>query len=62
VGPGPGAFGGVPFWWSAVHGAAVAERLHISIATVKAHTGNLFTKLALENRVQIALLVRDAEE
>jgi DNA-binding NarL/FixJ family response regulator len=42
--------------------AEIAERLHISIATVKAHTGSLFTKLALENRVQIALLVRDAEE
>lgn len=40
----------------------IAERLHISIATVKAHTGNLFAKLAVENRVQIALLVRDAEE
>ncbi|MGW9176456.1 response regulator [Streptomyces decoyicus] len=40
----------------------IAERLHISIATVKAHTGNLFAKLAVENRVQIALLVRDAEQ
>jgi DNA-binding NarL/FixJ family response regulator len=40
----------------------IAARLGISVATVKAHTGNLFTKLALENRVQIALLVRDAEE
>ncbi|OZM71246.1 DNA-binding response regulator [Amycolatopsis antarctica] len=40
----------------------IAERLHISVATVKAHTGNLFSKLAVENRVQIALLVRDAEE
>ncbi|MEW2401035.1 response regulator transcription factor [Streptomyces sp. NPDC046862] len=40
----------------------IAERLHISIATVKAHIGNLFAKLAVENRVQIALLVRDAEE
>lgn len=39
----------------------IAERLHISVATVKAHTGNLFAKLAVENRVQIALLVRDAE-
>ncbi|MEU9338473.1 response regulator transcription factor [Streptomyces sp. NPDC048290] len=39
----------------------IAERLHISVATVKAHTGNLFTKLAVQNRVQIALLVRDAE-
>ncbi|WP_305251712.1 LuxR C-terminal-related transcriptional regulator [Streptomyces sp. NBS 14/10] len=34
----------------------------VPIATVKAHTGNLFAKLAVENRVQIALLVRDAEE
>ncbi|MFJ8792221.1 response regulator [Streptomyces sp. NPDC102462] len=40
----------------------IARRLHISIATVKAHTSNLFAKLAVENRVQIALLVRDAEE
>ncbi|QFG26224.1 response regulator transcription factor [Actinomadura sp. WMMB 499] len=39
----------------------IAERLHISVATVKAHTGSLFAKLAVENRVQIALLVRDAE-
>ncbi|GAB2877654.1 response regulator transcription factor [Streptomyces mayteni] len=39
----------------------IAERLSISVATVKAHTGNLFAKLAVENRVQIALLVRDAE-
>ncbi|WP_413808584.1 response regulator transcription factor [Streptomyces sp. OE57] len=40
----------------------IAERLHISVATVKAHIGNLFAKLAVDNRVQIALLVRDAEE
>ncbi|MFH8484972.1 response regulator transcription factor [Streptomyces longisporoflavus] len=40
----------------------IARRLCISIATVKAHTGNLFAKLAVENRVQIALLVRDAEQ
>ncbi|WP_407555461.1 response regulator transcription factor [Streptomyces sp. Pv4-95] len=40
----------------------IAQRLRIGIATVKAHTGNLFAKLAVENRVQIALLVRDAEE
>ncbi|GHJ34821.1 response regulator transcription factor [Streptomyces sp. TS71-3] len=40
----------------------IAERLHISVATVKAHTGNLFAKLAVQNRVQIALLVRGAEE
>ncbi|MFH8492995.1 response regulator transcription factor [Streptomyces coeruleorubidus] len=40
----------------------IAQRLRISIATVKAHTGSLFAKLTVENRVQIALLVRDAEE
>ncbi|MFD6338717.1 response regulator [Streptomyces sp. NPDC060131] len=40
----------------------IARRLHISVATVKAHIGGLFAKLAVENRVQIALLVRDAEE
>lgn len=40
----------------------IAQRLNIGIATVKAHTGKLFAKLALQNRVQIALLVRDAEE
>lgn len=40
----------------------IAERLYISVATVKAHIGNLFAKLGADNRVQIALLVRDAEE
>ncbi|MFE9577062.1 response regulator [Nocardia sp. NPDC006044] len=39
----------------------IAARLRITVATVKAHTSNLFTKLGVENRVQIALLVRDAE-
>ncbi|MFE1795042.1 response regulator [Streptomyces sp. NPDC059517] len=42
--------------------AQIAERLRITVATVKAHTGNLFAKLAVENRVQIALLIRDAED
>ncbi|MGX5213491.1 response regulator transcription factor [Streptomyces violaceus] len=42
--------------------AEIAERLRITVATVKAHAGSLFAKLAVENRVQIALLVRDAEE
>ncbi|GAA4526452.1 response regulator transcription factor [Amycolatopsis samaneae] len=40
----------------------IAGRLFISVATVKAHTSALFTKLGLGNRVQIALLVRDADE
>lgn len=39
----------------------IAERLDISVATVKAHTSSLFAKLAVRNRVQIALLVHDAE-
>ncbi|MBZ6226382.1 response regulator transcription factor [Streptomyces olivaceus] len=39
----------------------IAKRLRISVATVKAHTGSLFAKLAVDNRVQIALLVRDAD-
>ncbi|MFJ6071008.1 response regulator [Streptomyces sp. NPDC093065] len=38
----------------------IAQRLRITVATVKAHTGSLFAKLAVENRVQVALLVRDA--
>ncbi|RZF08384.1 response regulator transcription factor [Streptomyces albidoflavus] len=40
----------------------IAARLHISVATVKAHTTALFTKLPAANRVQLALLVRDAED
>ncbi|KMS84402.1 response regulator transcription factor [Prauserella rugosa] len=40
----------------------IAERLHISVATVKAHTGSLLAKLAVDNRVQIALVVRDADD
>ncbi|MEW2217712.1 response regulator transcription factor [Streptomyces sp. NPDC006990] len=39
----------------------IAQRLGISVATVKAHTSSLFAKLDLRNRVQVALLVRDAE-
>jgi DNA-binding NarL/FixJ family response regulator len=39
----------------------IAQRMGISVATVKAYTSSLFTKLAVENRVQIALLVRDTE-
>ncbi|MGI5466239.1 response regulator transcription factor [Streptomyces sp. CA-132043] len=40
----------------------IAQRLHISVATVKAHTSSLFAKLTAQNRVQIALLVRDADQ
>lgn len=41
--------------------ADIAAELFLSIGTVKTHIGHLFEKLGLDNRVQIALLVRDAE-
>ena len=41
--------------------ADIARHLYVSVATVKAHTSSLFAKLAVTNRVQIAILVRDAE-
>jgi DNA-binding NarL/FixJ family response regulator len=40
--------------------ADIAARLHMSVATVKAHVSRLLTKLEADNRVQIALLVHDA--
>jgi DNA-binding NarL/FixJ family response regulator len=40
--------------------AEVAERLHLSVPTVKAHIGRLFAKLEVANRVQIAICVHDA--
>jgi DNA-binding NarL/FixJ family response regulator len=40
--------------------AEIAADLHMSVATVKAHVSRLLSKLELENRVQIALLVQDA--
>jgi DNA-binding NarL/FixJ family response regulator len=41
--------------------AEIAAELHMSVATVKAHVSRLLTKLGADNRVQIALLVREAE-
>jgi DNA-binding NarL/FixJ family response regulator len=41
--------------------AEIAAQLHMSVATVKAHVSQLLAKLEVENRVQIALLVQDAE-
>ncbi len=41
--------------------AAIASELHLSVATVKSHVSAILAKLRLENRVQIALLVQDAE-
>ena len=42
--------------------AAVAASLYMSEATVKAHVSRLFTKLAVTNRVQIAILVHAAHQ
>ncbi|MBN8866388.1 MAG: response regulator transcription factor [Solirubrobacterales bacterium] len=38
----------------------IADRLHMSLATVKAYVSRLLDKLDAENRVQIALIARDA--
>ena len=40
--------------------AEIATELHMSVATVKAHVSKLLSKLGVENRVQIALLVQSA--
>ena len=40
--------------------ADIASKLHMSVATVKAHVSRLLVKLEAENRVQVALLVQDA--
>ena len=41
--------------------AVIAAQLHLSLATVKGHVSALLAKLSLDNRVQIALLVQDAQ-
>jgi len=40
---------------------AIAETLFLSVATVKTHLGRVFDKLGAENRVQVAMVVRDAD-
>jgi DNA-binding NarL/FixJ family response regulator len=47
---------------SGASNAEVATSLFMSEATVKAHVSRLFTKLAVVNRVQIAILVHDADQ
>ncbi|MBM6405522.1 response regulator transcription factor [Phycicoccus sp. CSK15P-2] len=42
--------------------AQIGAELYLSTATVKAHVGRIFTKVGTDNRVQVALLVRDAEQ
>ncbi|GAB3245684.1 response regulator transcription factor [Alteromonas gracilis] len=39
----------------------IGGALHLSVATVKAHVGRILTKLGVENRTQVAILVHDAE-
>jgi DNA-binding NarL/FixJ family response regulator len=46
---------------SGASNAEVATALFMSEATVKAHVSRLFTKLDVTNRVQIAIVVHDAE-
>ncbi|MCW3017288.1 MAG: two component transcriptional regulator, LuxR family [Solirubrobacterales bacterium] len=41
--------------------AEIAGELHMSVGTVKAHVTKVFAKLAVDNRVQIALLVQEAD-
>ncbi len=42
--------------------ADIAAELHMSVATVKSYVSRLLRELGLDNRVQIALLVRDAAD
>jgi DNA-binding NarL/FixJ family response regulator len=41
--------------------AEISRELHLSVPTVKAHVGRLFSKLGVDNRVQVALVLHDAE-
>lgn len=41
--------------------ADIAAELYMSVATVKAHVGRIFAKLGVENRVQVAILVHEAD-
>ncbi len=47
---------------SGASNADVAASLYMSEATVKAHVSRLFTKLDVTNRVQVAILVHDADQ
>ncbi|CUU56424.1 regulatory protein, luxR family [Parafrankia irregularis] len=40
--------------------AQIARELHLALPTVKTHVSRILTRLDLNNRVQIALLVHDA--
>ncbi len=47
---------------SGASNAQVGAALFLSEATVKAHVSRLFTKLDVANRVQIAIVVHDADQ
>lgn len=40
----------------------ISERLYLSVPTVKSHVGRIFAKLGVDNRVQVAIVVRDARD
>ncbi|WP_420711527.1 response regulator transcription factor [Streptomyces sp. NRRL F-4489] len=42
--------------------AEIGAALYLGVSTVKTHVSSILTKLGLNNRVQIALLVQDAGE
>lgn len=42
--------------------AEVAERTHLTVATVKAYLSSVLTKLGLTNRTEVALLVHEADD
>ena len=42
--------------------AEIASALHLSVPTVKTHVGRIFTKLQVDNRVQVAICVHDAQQ
>ncbi|RYC14888.1 response regulator transcription factor [Nocardioides zhouii] len=41
--------------------AEIAAELFMGVPTVKTHVGRIFAKLGVENRVQVAILVHDAQ-
>jgi len=41
--------------------AEISGELYLSVATVKAHVGRILDKLAAENRVQVAIVVHEAQ-
>jgi DNA-binding NarL/FixJ family response regulator len=47
---------------SGASNAEIAASLFMSEATVKAHVSRLFTKLAVASRVQVAIVVHDADQ